>query len=443
MRNSETVKVKALFLGVLVAGMLITSCTDSPVSSADHAELNASALTSHDTGSVDLVFKSDESVTTWDAIVPATEDKSWPTTVCYQEGSIGLNAGWSNEHQAYNIRPHLGGGKHPFEIWFPHHNFDAVWINAFDDDNSTTSGGPGGHNWTKYEMPVSGEGDFVVQLLADNCSWIYLDGTLVGYQDDAGLDDIDSGQYGVSLSGDHTLSFIIFDGGGAAGGKFRLETTESFGGTVPPLVVTNTAPVADAGADQNVEATGPNTTVNLDGSASSDADGDELSYSWEYNGSEISTAAVATANLPVGTHTFTLTVSDGTDTNSDEVVVEIADTSAPELTYTQETGNLWPPNHKMVLVLSGISASDLVDGATAVNVTVTSNESSNGRGDGNTEQDYEIVTHPDGTVDVYLRAERSGKGGGRTYTVAMSAADAAGNDASASVTASVAKSQGK
>lgn len=430
--------IKALFLGVLATGVFVTSCNDSPVNSADEDELNASSLTPPGTGSeevVDLVFKSDDSVDSWDPILPATADPNWPTTICYQENTFGINASWSNKHKAYQFPK----GTHPWE-GNTGYDWDAYWINAWSNISSI---GPGGHNWTKYETEVSGDGEFVVQLLADNCSWIYLDNEIIGFQGVGDESDPTKGKYGVDLDGDHILTFIIFDGGGAAGGKFRLETTESFGGVAPPPIQQNTAPEADAGADQVVEATGPNTMVNLDGSASLDADGDELSYSWDYNGSEISTAAVATANLPVGTHTFTLTVSDGEDTDSDEVVVEVEDTTAPELSYTQETNTLWPPNHKMVLVLSGISASDLVDGATEVNVTVTSNESSNGRGDGNTEQDYEIVTQSDGTVNVYLRAERSGKGSGRTYTVAMSATDAAGNTGEASVTASVAKSQGK
>jgi hypothetical protein len=54
-------------------------------------------------------------------------------------------------------------------------------------------------------------------------------------------------------------------GGGGSGGS------PSAGGP------SNTAPVADAGPDQNV-ATGA--IVTLDGSASSDANGDTLSYTW-------------------------------------------------------------------------------------------------------------------------------------------------------------------
>lgn len=202
--------------------------------------------------------------------------------------------------------------------------------------------------------------------------------------------------------------------------------------------VVNTIPVADAGDDITKEATGPTTSVTLNGSAT-DADGDALTFAWSNGGAGSST----TVNLGVGVHTFTLTVTDTEGaTDSDNVTVKITDTTAPELTYNQETASLWPPNHKMVLVASGISASDIVDGTTNVMVEVSSNEPSNGKGDGNTDSDYEIVTNFDGSIDVYLRAERSGKGKGRTYTVSLSTSDAAGNTSSTSFEASVAKSQG-
>ncbi len=200
----------------------------------------------------------------------------------------------------------------------------------------------------------------------------------------------------------------------------------------------NTAPVANAGSDQNIEATGATTSVTLDGSASSDADGDALTYSWS-NGA---TSAVTTVDLGVGTHTFTLTVNDGTESSTDEVTITITDTTSPDLTFTAETNSLWPPNHKMVLVVSGISANDIVDGATEVVITVTSNEDSNGNGDGNTDEDYNISANLDGTYDVYVRAERSGNGNGRLYTISMQAMDSIGNTTGDSVEVSVAKNKG-
>lgn len=77
---------------------------------------------------------------------------------------------------------------------------------------------------------MSGNGSFVLSLLGDNCSWIYLDGTLVGVQGDPWSPS--SLSYGVTLNGTHTLTFIVFDGGGAAGGQFKMQTTTN---PPPPL----------------------------------------------------------------------------------------------------------------------------------------------------------------------------------------------------------------
>ena len=468
--------------------------------------------------SIPNIYVSDSSVMTWDPVLPSTEDRNWPTTVCYQGNDFGLTANWVNPHNAFVVTNN--GAPHPWD----NSTFDANWINSYNSMDSDVSNGPGGHNWSKYETQVSGDGDFVIQLLADNCSWVYLadengnNPRLIGFQPAVST----PGEYGVTLSGDHTLTFVIFDGGGLAGGKFRLETTDN---PLPPIV-TNEAPVADAGADQTVTATGQTTPITLDGSGSSDADGDALTYSWTLDGNEVSTSASFNTNLADGNYTFTLTVSDGEESDSDEVsvtvvntvpvanagadqtieatgattavtlsgsatdadgdalnyswsngstststtvnlavgthtftfaasdgqgasdsdevTITIVDTTSPVISFNQEVNSLWPPNHKMVLVATGISASDLVDGNTEVHIQVSSSEAANGKGDGNTDSDYEIKTNFDGSVDVYVRSERSGKGNnGRTYTITMTTSDVAGNSSMKSFEVSVAKSQGR
>src|SRR5439155_12294954 len=77
-------------------------------------------------------------------------------------------------------------------------------------------------------------------------------------------------------------------------------------------IVTNRPPVADAGMDQTVDSTGPGgTSVQLDGSKSSDPDQDVLSFVWKDEaGNVVGTTAVVQLTLPVGMHTFTLTVTD-------------------------------------------------------------------------------------------------------------------------------------
>ena len=168
--------------------------------------------------SITQTFTSGAQVLTWDAI-PAPTTSTWPTNICVGTPAVGLNANWQNQHTASVLSGHPWAGLY----------FSAPWINSWNSLASAGSGssGPGYHNWTKYETTVQGTGSFVIRLLADNCSWIYLDGTLVGVQ--PANHTAANTSYGLTLNGTHTLSFIIFDGGGAAGGKFLLETT-----TTPP-----------------------------------------------------------------------------------------------------------------------------------------------------------------------------------------------------------------
>ncbi len=113
-----------------------------------------------------------------------------------------------------------------------------------------------------------------------------------------------------------------------------------------------------------------------------------------------------------------------------------ADTTPPvisKLTASQEL--IWPPNHKMVSVTLNAVATDNVGVTSLKIVSATSNEPDNGLGDGDTANDIQVT----GDLTLNLRAERSGKGNGRIYTVTVEARDAAGNAATKSVTVSVPK----
>jgi len=206
----------------------------------------------------------------------------------------------------------------------------------------------------------------------------------------------------------------------------------------------NQPPVADAGADQTLEGSGPaGSVVTLDGTGSSDADGDPLTYTW--TGSfGTATGVSPTVSLPLGSHTIILTVADGKGgTDSDEVVAKIEDTTSPTIALSLNTTSLWPVNHKMHLVASGISASDICDPSPALSVTVTSNEPDNGKGDGDTEPDWKVVDNGDRTFDVWMRAERSGKSSGRVYTITATATDGSGNSATRVADVTVDHDKGK
>jgi hypothetical protein len=197
------------------------------------------------------------------------------------------------------------------------------------------------------------------------------------------------------------------------------------------LLTANRPPQADAGPDQIVECSGHSgTSVVLDGSASSDPDGDTLSFEWrDATNTVIATTAVAPVVLPLGPHVFTLTVNDGKGgTDSDTVSITAQDTTAPSLSVSLTPDVLWPPNHKLVRISAQLTATDVCDDAPHVSlVSIASDEADDGRGDGHTVTDVQGAAI--GTDDrvFLLRAERSGRGNGRVYTVTYSARDDSGN----------------
>ena len=94
------------------------------------------------------------------------------------------------------------------------------------------------------------------------------------------------------------------------------------------LAPTETAPVADAGADQTViDVDGDGSEpVTLDGSASSDSDGTIVSWVWTDNlGDPIPDGETVTANLSVGIHVITLTVTDNEGLWSSDTVTVIVE----------------------------------------------------------------------------------------------------------------------
>src|SRR5713101_4920194 len=80
--------------------------------------------------------------------------------------------------------------------------------------------------------------------------------------------------------------------------------------SVSHVPITTTPSVAYSGPDQTLPATGPTTAVKLNGSLSSDPDGDALTFVWTQGGTVVGNSAVVPLTLKIGTYTFTLTVTD-------------------------------------------------------------------------------------------------------------------------------------
>ncbi|MDQ2683240.1 MAG: SpaA isopeptide-forming pilin-related protein, partial [Chloroflexota bacterium] len=94
-----------------------------------------------------------------------------------------------------------------------------------------------------------------------------------------------------------------------------------------PTEPVNASPIADAGPDQEVVDTdgSGDEPVTLDGSGSSDPDGESLTLIWTIDGAELGQGTTLTVSLPVGVHTIQLAVTDSTgSTATDEVVVVVS-----------------------------------------------------------------------------------------------------------------------
>ena len=121
-----------------------------------------------------------------------------------------------------------------------------------------------------------------------------------------------------------TLLVLAACGGGGGGG----------GNDPPAPPATNAAPQVNAGTDTT--ATMPNAKVSLTGSATDDGPASSLQYQWSAEPpatgvtfSADKAAATEATFAAAGTYTLKLTVSDGTLSGSDTVVVTVGDAPAP------------------------------------------------------------------------------------------------------------------
>jgi hypothetical protein len=157
----------------------------------------------------------------------------------------------------------------------------------------------------------------------------------------------------------------------------------------------------------------------------------------------------------LGTYTVTYTATDhagNTATATRTVVVQ--DTKAPTLSCSVSTPLLWPRNDKFVNVGLQVNVTDACDPNPKVRIKVYSDEDSDkekgkdkdkgrdndkGRGDDKDSPDAEKI----GAGTLQLRAECSGKGGGRVYLIVVTATDKSHNTSFSSCTVVVPHSESK
>jgi hypothetical protein len=222
---------------------------------------------------------------------------------------------------------------------------------------------------------------------------------------------------------------------GSAGETLTFELVVSDGidsGTDTVTVVVenvNHPPMASAGSNQTKDEGNP---VMLDGTGSSDRDGDALTYTW----SQIGGPAVALSDPaspkpsftapevgPAGAQLmFQLSVNDGLiDSSPAEVTITVRNVNDPPICVTARPSLslLWPPDHRLVAVrILGVTDPDHGDQVAITITGVTQDEPVSGLGEGDTSPD--AVLQGDA---VLLRAERAGAGNGRVYQVQFRADD--------------------
>jgi len=200
--------------------------------------------------------------------------------------------------------------------------------------------------------------------------------------------------------------------------------------------------VAVAGGNVSVECdSSSGGGLTLDASESADADSppgtndDIVLFEWFAGLGTPSSRLLGTGErlqvtLPLGVHDITLTVTDQAGaTSSDETIITVVDTSRPTLTVRLSPETLWPPNHRMVPVSADIVATDICGPVAVQLVSATSSEPDDASGpdDGVTANDIQSLRLGTGDWEIILRAERSGAGDGRVYSLGFVATDGSGN----------------
>ena len=209
--------------------------------------------------------------------------------------------------------------------------------------------------------------------------------------------------------GTHTITWSATDNAGNTGTATQTVT-----------VVDTTPPVIMGPSNVSVEATGPQTTVEIGTATAIDLVG------------PVTITSNAPATFGLGDTTVTWTATDAYNNFSTTTqTVTVEDTTPPTFDLNQLVTSIWPVNKRMVDAVNIENVTDLVDANPNFSLTVTSNQS---------------LTDGDWSVDgetASVKADRSGKDGDRVYTITATATDSSGNSSSESVEVIVPHDQGQ
>jgi hypothetical protein len=150
---------------------------------------------------------------------------------------------------------------------------------------------------------------------------------------------------------------------GHTGGTFPGQSSGGGQDAYVAKIRFNAPPVANAGANQVIEATGQTTSFSLNGTSSSDPDGDTLTYKWEdSSGNIVGESATITLERTLGTYTFKLTVTDSGELSSeDTVTITIQDTTPPAITAPADVTVDQSDPYGTPVTLGSPTVSDLCD----------------------------------------------------------------------------------
>jgi hypothetical protein len=128
--------------------------------------------------------------------------------------------------------------------------------------------------------------------------------------------------------------------------------------------------------------------------------------------------------------TVTGTCTDMAGNSSSASVKVNIDKTPPQISCSAKPNLLWAPYHKLIKINVSVNVTDSGSGSAGFTLlSATSNEPDNGLGDGDMPKDIQGFVIGKPSISGQLRAERSGNGTGRIYTLTYGAADLAGNTA--------------